>query len=295
LLKKAVGLPYLEQDIPWLVEWEISDAHIKSFLNNEVDGGQGLRILSAMLGHLHPTTTLRHYVHSLGFCLYGALNKIDKLSIVRSFERRVASRATIKRWAKDARESTAHIDGRKQRLQAKNRVIRTHIERRFKQQGISVDERSLEPIFTPLTVLGNTENEKEISEAISFQYIEGLDHSLRYGASFVEGQAIEKAARCLHALAAIPSGRRGSTGMRNPLEQNKKGIPLQKALAAGTVQKAANSLCVWISALKEKDEETFFWLLEKWMHHSERERGRMTLEGKAEIEKAEQFDGLGLV
>ena len=294
LLKDSAGMRYLTADWPWLADWLIDDVYINNLLNNEVDGGQGLRVLSAMLGHLHPTTTLRHYIHSLCVCLFGALNKIDKLSITRSFERRVASRATIKRWATEAREGAAHIRNKKLQLQAENRTIRNHIERRYKQQGISVDERRLELFQSVSQDVSITETHGNNSW-LTFQLIENIDLSLRSGTPLVETFLLEKVTRGLGRLAEIPSGKRGSSVMRHPLEPTPSGALLPRQLAAGTAQKAARNLCFWLGILEQKEPETLFWLMQKWVHASDRERGRMLLSGKDEEEKAKALDGRGLV
>lgn len=60
-------------------------------------------------------------------------------------------------------------------------------------------------------------------------------------------------------------------------------------MADGSATSAAIALCRWLEALRVGRPDEFQWLLAKWMFHSERERGRMSLADDAEIERAKSL------
>lgn len=300
LLNAPAGLSALDAEFPWLAGLIIEPERMRVLLGSEGDAGQGLRALSALVGHSHPTTTLRHYVHVLCIALYGALRKLDDLDMTPGFEARVASRATMQRWVKEARaEGAAQDAGSGRRCRIVHRALRDRIEAARGDAGIDRDETPRERSF-PVTqpemgparpgAAGSTEATWPHSGRIDFDEIERMDRSLRDGGDLVPRAAQEEMRLRLAELARILSGKRGTTVLRHPLEEMREGVFLPRRVAAGTATEAAVALCQWLDVLRAARPEDFDWLLCKWKYASERARGWMRLDGRVEVRRAQAID-----
>ncbi|MEQ8799161.1 MAG: hypothetical protein RJQ08_14730 [Salinisphaeraceae bacterium] len=281
LMAEGVGLDRLFRDVTWLEPLLIGSEHISSLLDGEPDGGQGLQAVSALLGHSHPTTTVRHYVHVCFLLLHAAQRRDADLNMARSFEARIASLSSVQRWAKAAREQ-ASAAGHHDSAAWIARVMRSYVEDydgavidrddRPVEPGVRVDERALESCHA--------------SAGIHFDAIEAIDRSLRTGEVAAPSNDLAKARAGLRRLAALPTGKRGSNVQRHPMESIGE-QPMPAALAAGTATRAAVVLCEWLENMHAKHPDDFQWVLHKWRFDSESERGRMRLNGKAEVCRAE--------
>lgn len=282
LLRAPADLNQIYDDFPWVEELLISDKRLKALLGTEGDAGQGIRAVSALVGHSHPTTTIKHYCHVLCIALYAALRELDNLDISRSFERRIGSRASVQRWAQKARLAANKItEPNAQRRQA-NQVLRNRIERKCDDLGIERDERQRPPVEVIVEVVPTS----GAADKISFDQLELIDRSLRDGHLLVEAPVANTSHMGFNQLASITTGKKGSHAARHPLKQLEKGLWLPPPLAAGTATRAAVTLCEWLDSLRCNHQEEFSWLLDKWLHASERERGRMRLDNQAEIDRA---------
>ena len=77
-------------------------------------------------------------------------------------------------------------------------------------------------------------------------------------------------------IADIPSGKRGNTAKRHPMEMVED-FPLPHDLLANSPTEAAALFCSWVDELKQTRYEDFQWLLSKWLFASEKEFGRIRL------------------
>jgi hypothetical protein len=282
LLRGPSNLDGLFEELPWLEELLIDPARMHALLGQEGDAGQGLRALAALVGHSHPTTTLRHYVHVLGIALYGALRKGDALDMSRSFEHRIGGKSTVQRWATQLRAEFADAGEIEQQRRRLNRALRNRIERRFQWAGIDRDEtqRTVADI-QPQDLVVNPS-----ADAIVFDRLELVDRSLRDARLLLDGQEIAMYREGLLWLKTIGSGKRGGSVSRHVLEQIRDDVCLPARLPAGTATEAAVSLCIWLESMRTERPEDFDWLLEKWAYASERERGRMRLDSQREVDRA---------
>lgn len=280
LLRKPAGLDRLEEDLPWIKDLMIgSKRRMHALLGAEGDAGQGMRAVSAMVGHSHPTTTIRHYVHVLGIALYGALRKTDTLDISRSFENRISGKSTVQRWAMQARASLKDEGNAESQRRAINRAMRDRIEQRFHGKGIDYDE----------TPRSEADTENAASDVISLARLEQVDQSLRDGQSRLAQDEIDAYAEGLRWLASVRTGKKGkrhSDMRRHFLQEVRAGVWLPRPLAAGSATDAAAVLCMWLERLRETRREDFSWFLEKWVHASENERGRIRLNDASEVDRA---------
>lgn len=281
----------LVDDLPWLAGFKVEPERLRALLGSEGDAGQGMRALSAMVGHAHPITTIRHYTHVLFIALRGVLNRRDQLDLRRSFEHRLGGRSTLKRWVQEI-EARVGAKG-DARLSQVNRLLRARIEQRTGLAGIHLDETRL----PPPSVFADTEQRSDHDpRCLRFDRLEAADRSLRDRHALLPEKDIERFRRGLAMLHAVPSGKKGSTLPRHPLEDLGEGTWVPAALAAGQATAAASVLCEWLEALRCQKEEEFEWLLHKWIYASERDRGRMLLQDREEADRAEKLgDGVRVV
>lgn len=283
LLWRPAGLDGLREALPWLDGLRISDERMQVLLGPEGDAGQGLRAVAALVGHSHPNTTIRHYTHVLCVAFHGLLHKLDRLDMRRSFEQRLAGKATIHRWVAEIREADDASGDETTQRHRLNRALRDRIEQRLDDSGIDRDEM-------PLQLLPEIElRTGEGTDGIHFEGVELVDRSLRDGHRLVsvEEEATYRAG--LERLSCIRSGKKGSTMPRHVLARCHGTNWVPPPLAAGSATTAAVMLCRWLEALRTRKEEDFRWLIGKWMYTSERERGRMLLVDDTEIARARRL------
>ncbi|EQD55870.1 hypothetical protein B2A_05479, partial [mine drainage metagenome] len=146
LLWRPAGLDGLCGALPWIAGLRIGDERMQALLGPEGDAGQGLRAVAALVGHSHPNTTVRHYTHVLCVALHGVLHKLDGLDMRRSFEQRLAGKATIHRWVAEIREADDASGDETTQRHRLNRALRDRIEQRLNDAGIDRDETPLSPL-----------------------------------------------------------------------------------------------------------------------------------------------------
>ena len=134
-----------------------------SSLGSEGDAGQGVRAVSALVGHSHPTTTIRHCAHVVRAALCGVLRKLDSPDMSRCFEDRLGSKATIYRWMAQIRE--------------RNRALRRRIEQRCRDEGVDRDQTAL-PTARDFV---SDAAEIRLDDDIHFDRLELVARSLRDG------------------------------------------------------------------------------------------------------------------
>ncbi|MHB1282247.1 MAG: hypothetical protein ACYCOY_10990 [Metallibacterium sp.] len=285
LLWRPAGLDGLCGALPWMEGLKIGEARMQGLLGPEGDAGQGLRAVAALVGHSHPNTTIRHYTHVLCVALHGVLHKLDGLDMRRSFEQRLAGKATIHRWVAEIREADDASGDETTQRHRLNRALRNRIEQRLNDAGIDRDETPLSPLPEIALRIG----EGEARNGIHFEGVELVDRSLRDGHRLVsvEEEAAYRAG--LARLSCIRSGKKGSAMPRHVLALCHGTNWVPPALAAGSATTAAVMLCRWLEALRTRKEEEFRWLIGKWMYTSERERGRMLLVDDTEIARARRL------
>lgn len=283
LLWQAAGLDALSHDLPWLKDLRLSRGQMYACLGREGDGGQGMRLLSLLVGHSHPTTTIRHYVHTLGVALHGLLEKVDTLDATRSFEQRLAGKSTVQRWVTQIRRGLDVALPAEIRRKRVNRMLRERIEARFGWRGIDRDE-------TPSASLASGRRADPALDPgiLTLDTLEQIDCLLRDRDAWVGNAAAEACRKGLAWLASLPTGKKGreATIQRHVLYEVRSGSWLPRRLEPGEGADAADALCAWLVWLRERRNEDYQWLLDKWAHASERERNRILLRDNAEVARA---------
>ena len=293
LLAEAVSLDAIVSDLPWLSGWLVRGATLEVLMGADATSGQGLQALAGMQGHLHPSTTLRHYVHVLCIALYSLMQKRgEQFDLLTMFENRVASRATVARRAKTVRQKAENS--------ARNRQMRNVLEV-LAADASNKAVRAEGLCGANLVHHDNTERElgereeggvkpKGDSLAFDFAAIEAIELALSSARHSVDGNYAD-VGQALKELARIPSGKRGSSGRRHPLSARGGGeIPLPPPLTPGQSVRNAESVLIWLSGIGCREPDSLDWLIDKWVHQSEAREGLIRLDSNEEIQR---FTSLG--
>ena len=107
----AVDFSLLQEDLPWVAPLLNTEGRFSTLLGAEGQCGQGLQAISALLGHLHPSTTVRHYTHTFCIMLYAYNLGLKRISLEAAFAGRVGSRATLFRATRKAASADAETGG----------------------------------------------------------------------------------------------------------------------------------------------------------------------------------------
>ncbi|MDX1475502.1 MAG: hypothetical protein R3309_15120, partial [Reinekea sp.] len=277
--EESVDYWRMSDDFPWLKDALISNERLDIFLGGEGSGvGHGVQAISALMGHAHPTTTLRHYIHTCGIAFYALQQKLNRLDLSQSFKSRLPV-ATVEQWVRQSRKKTGDMPA-KMSVHAFNRNMRDLIERRFKQ-AIHFDEARLEKVELVEDI--TTEPEDGLP-AISIERFDSLDMALR-NTLFDELEADhKKIASALVDIGEIKSGKRGSTLPRHKLDYSGEN-PVPVDTKAGSPIVVAQILCEWLTELLVNRVEDYRWLLIKWLYQTEAQRGWITLDNQEEIDR----------
>lgn len=230
-------------------------------------GGHGLQAISMLLGHIHPTTTLRHYVHGLGLALHAAmLRNVEDPNLARSLRWRFSSRPTVDRIvAKVEGEPSTSVNSAGRTFALRDAIEAWAQKLDSSVTLVDVDERELalpELMISPDEDLGDPDH-------LSLSRLDSLHRAMKHDVQWPANEPIarERILESLEQLACIPTGKRGSASRRHPLpEKSHEGLPLPALLAAGDAVANAAVLVNWLETLRKRDPSPFRWLLDRWRH-----------------------------
>ncbi|EIT68367.1 hypothetical protein [Hydrocarboniphaga effusa] len=273
----------LLKDLPWVAELMPTPAQREILLASAGQCGQGLKAICALLGHLHETTTLRHYIHTLCVALYAYQVGLPEISL-KAFALRSSSRATWYRLAKQCEEEGVDAATTQRRL-------RDRIELDQQKECARGDSSSATRLLvfrdeTPLQLIETaSEHEpKTLADA------EGLKLYFEHAHQYLMGErgdapdGVDALRGSLQKIAEIPSGKRGSNLMRHPMElRTPEGSPMPDMIGTGARLERATDLLCWLLNLKKQQDADYRWLLDKWLYASEALEGSMRLDGSDEV------------
>jgi hypothetical protein len=257
----------LEHVFPWLDREAASWALLA--LTYRAGGGHALQAIACVMGHLHPSTTLRHYIHTAGLALYAAYGQKQASDLRRSFRSRVTPNNLLDRMTK--RIDTAIVDVPEHKRLAKMResmmcerieqwaavaypqVVGAHHDRSLLKLPDVDQEREGEPL-DPLSL--NRSRIEQIEQALATT-------------SWPESEPLTRShiLAGLNALALIPSGKRGCATSRHPMPQNsEEGAPMPAILAAHKASDNASQLLRWLNQLRVEKPGRYDELLNLWRH-----------------------------
>lgn len=292
MLDNAVDLSRLDADLPWLKSSLPPASDVQVLLGSAGQSGQGLKAIAALLGHLHETTTLHHYIHTLCIALHAHQLALPRIELARAFQRRLPkSKPHLYQVTREFVQSGKSEPER-------DRAVRDAIERRVER---AEESTPASPVVRASLAKGSNGSEPGNSESRARETL------LEGASSLMEG--FEKLQRAfegpdvplpdaeasirdrLREIASIPTGKRGSTARRHPMRvAGGAGIPTPAPLLPGRPVGYARQLIACLVWLRENRRDAFDWLVDRWLHASHAATGAMRLSRPGDLERARQLD-----
>jgi integrase len=277
-LSESVDYGEIVSQFPWLAEFMSGSTEMEVMSGGEGQSGHGLQAIAALMGHSHPLTTLRHYIHTAGIAFYAHLCGRPVPNLTRAFEFRLGSSRTMQRriqaWrvaTKDmepaADEAFLHQNVRAEAELLCPNVVNVEEETRTEAPGDEADHQLApeSPGYDP--------------QAISYERLARVEEVLRGESPNDIGLDVARVEEALRTVYEIQTGKRGNDSKRHPpVELDRKWLPKQPAAKSPTL--AAAVLCAWIEQLRIRDAGLLDWLLKRWLHDSEKEFGRIRVAAK---------------
>lgn len=283
VLTDSVEFERIADELPWVKALLLPQAQVDTLLGGEGQSGHGLQAIASLLGHSHPTTTLRHYMHTMGIAFYAHLCSLPSIDSRHAFLRRHHETGHVrthyrrlKRWQAESADMEAG-----EQAHYLQRQLREFIEQLV---PAPVSKEPGEVVFVEkegeaVSDSGEQGTVPFDGQVIQFARLDELDQILRGQAPSSRKLDMEGIEKRLNALFDIPGGKRGDKTKRHPCESVAgKKLP-QRPVGRSAVQ-AASLLCDWLETLRKQDRERFHWLLGTWKHKSRRITGRMQLDDK---------------
>ena len=247
-LQTVVDFRALTIELPWLQNWMPSNEQFNTLVGNEGQVGQGIKAISRVLGHLHESTTLKHYVHILFLATYAYSMQQQQPNLHIAFFKRVMSRSSLFR----------HFQAIQQRHGSLEYELRDIIEKHV------LKKRQSHNWVTFAQKNGNSTS--KITKHELFQKFEDIERYL------ISGQGnpqldIESWKKALITMSNIPSGKRGSNIGRHQLSTQGKLARLPESLNATDFNFVQNILERFVY-LEHNHPKTYNWLIEKWLYES---------------------------
>jgi hypothetical protein len=291
MLDNIISVELLSEELPWLASSLPSSEEAAILLGAAGQAGQGLKVVAALLGHLHETTTLHHYVHSLGIALYAHQRRRPAIPIPAAFRRRLPIGSTLYRYQQE-------FQSRGLSPEAMNRHLRDRIEERLQKNwstswANSSPKKVIRRITKPIRLARSiTEISPFALEAHRlFEYFESLQTYVTSGEG-TKPEGLDEVSMGLRQLALIRTGKRGSTEPRHALPfLGFDGTPLPQPLLAGLPVSYALSLIEWLLRLRSERQEDYPWLIDKWINASHARTGAMRLSKPGDLERARALAG----
>lgn len=272
-LSESVDYDKITSQFPWLAECLLPVTDMEVLLGGEGQSGHGLQAIAALMGHSHPLTTLRHYIHTVGIAFYAHLCGRPVPNLMRAFELRLGSSRTMQRRIKAWRVEIEGMEPAEagvfiqRKVLAEAEALCPHVVHMEEQTRVAPPAAQPDNGQAP-------ELPVQDSHAITYERLARMEEILRGEAPNDIGLDVSNVEQTLAMIYAIPTGKRGSAEMRHPHE-DVGGRRLPKRLAAKSPTQSAAGLCTWIERLRTSDRALFEWLLDRWLHASEKEFGRI--------------------
>ncbi len=269
VLQPAVDFNSIQDHIPWLQQLLIPRGRLGVLLGNEGFSGHGVQAISAMLGHSHPTTTLRYYIHTVGIAQLAYLHTLPAIDFDRAFEYRIKSPATMRRRQRVWRENTADFETKDQQA---------HIHNVLKEL-VDSDTETLDHGFSGFKVQKAAAGEllEGASREIYFERFEHLQALLTGHVPNETGENLEQIREELIALSKLKTAKKGSDVPRHSLVEC-DGVLVPKPLPARSPTVAAALFCDYLEALRQANPEQLSWLLTTWKMQAQSKLARVRLD-----------------
>ncbi|RJL69686.1 tyrosine-type recombinase/integrase [Acinetobacter radioresistens] len=247
-LQTVVDFKALTIELPWLQTWMPSNEQFNTLVGNEGQVGQGIKAISRVLGHLHESTTLKHYIHILFLATYAYSMQQQQPNLHTAFSYRVMSRSNLFRHFKAINQQNGNL-----KYELRDTIEKYVLKKIESQRWVIYAQKR-----------GNSTG-KVIKHEL-FQKIEDIERYLISG----QGQPqldIESWKRALITMSNIPSGKRGSNIGRHPFLTQGKLARLPELLRAVDFN-SAQEILERFDYLEQNQSETYNWLIKKWLYES---------------------------
>lgn len=288
MLSSAVNVELVDQDLPWVAGSLPSSDEVEVLLGSAGQCGQGLKAIAALLGHMHETTTLKHYVHTLGIALYAYQLGLPEIPLQTAFANRVGSRASLYRRAKQQQPSAQLA--RDLRDYIESLAQQRRVQRGLKERLVR-SARKAAPQAAPSGgehTAASTGNGRQIGDS----RVDAFEALHRYF-STEDGRkpdAADNIRESLQAIAQIPSGKRGRSKPRHPMPcETRGGLRLPAMVNPGVAVAHAEQLLIWMGRLKVEQPQDYMWILNKWLYASDVLEGSMRIDGPREVARVRKI------
>ncbi|MCO8092348.1 tyrosine-type recombinase/integrase [Acinetobacter pseudolwoffii] len=247
-LQTVVDFKALTIELPWLQTWMPSNEQFNTLVGNEGQVGQGIKAISRVLGHLHESTTLKHYIHILFLATYAYSMQQQQPNLHTAFFKRVMSRSNLFRHFQAINQQNGNL-----KYELRDIIEKYVLKKRQSQRWVIYAQKR-----------GNSTG-KVIKHEL-FQKIEDIERYLISG----QGQPqldIESWKRALITMSKIPSGKRGSNIGRHSLLTQGKLARLPELLSAVDFN-SAQEILGRFDYLERNQSDTYNWLIKKWLYES---------------------------
>lgn len=272
LARPSLNVDQLIQDIPWLSDFWIKSSKQNSLIYGDHDKGEGLQALSTLLGHGHPLTTVKHYVHAAFIAHYGYLLTREPIDLSKTFTYRHKSKTTMYEYRKD----WLKIED----IQMRNKLITAELEKKY--SGLVV-----------LKYIGEEETQKFLDENERFNFIEMIqevDKKMRAPDAFnLEGFTKKSITSRFREVECIQSAKKGLKQTKHQLEPVRHGrvpIPFEPKLG----QAEARMVLTWLEHLRHADPEGLNWFLNLWLKRVKPGCGSVRTTSDEERDKLESIE-----
>lgn len=275
-LSDSVNYDKITPQFPWLAEFLSSPTEMEVLFGGEGQSGHGLQAIAALMGHSHPLTTLRHYIHTTGIAFYAHLCGRPSPNLIRAFEFRLGSSRTMQRRIQAWRAATQGMEPEAAQAFVHRNVL-AEAEALY-PDAVNVEEGTrTQTSGDQVSPQGGPEPPAHDPEGISYERLARVEAILRGEAPNDIGLDVARIEKALARIYAIRTGKRGNENKRHPhVEMDLRWLPKQPAAKSPTL--AAAVLCAWIEQLRVSDEDLLGWLLDRWLHDSEKEFGRIRVD-----------------
>lgn len=247
-LQTVVDFKALTIELPWLQTWMPSNEQFNTLVGNEGQVGQGIKAISRVLGHLHESTTLKHYIHILFLATYAYSMQQQQPNLHTAFFNRVMSRSNLFRHFQAINQQNGNLN-----YELRDTIEKYVLKKRQSQRWVIYAQKR-----------GNSTS-KVIKHEL-FQKIEDIERYLISG----QGQPqldIESWKKALITMSNIPSGKRGSNIGRHPLLTQGKLARLPELLRAVDFN-SAQEILERFDYLERNQSDAYNWLIKKWLYES---------------------------
>lgn len=313
MLANIVPLHLLQHELPWLNSSLPPVQEVELLLGKAGQTGQSTKAIAALLGHLHETTTIKHYVHTLGIALHAHYLGESNTDFALAFRRRMSAASTLYRHRKAYQEEARHDFEQTQKYRD---MLESMFLKAASTAGIATDTL-LHIDQTPHelaldTAIATPSSLPENPQGWSVTYFEKLQACF-LGERTDMPEDINSISQRLHAIAAIPTRKRRpnvasmhvvpegkKTQSQNVTEdkrhhmplKGKDGTPLPKLLLPGKQVAHAEAVLAWLAWIHQQDPKCFTWLMHAWRHTSNARSGKMPLKSGRDVEMAAQLHAL---